>query len=148
MVNYSFGLEQGLVSTKYFELNALGDLRAGTIYDDASLGLMIRTGFMSGYFKQLTTIKNAAKNKFQLFAFAKGKTKFVGYNATMEGGLFSKSVHTLPASSITPYVLQGTWGVVLAYKRFSVEYTKVYISPEFLNGRYHGWGHCNMTICF
>ncbi|HWY11058.1 MAG TPA: lipid A deacylase LpxR family protein [Bacteroidia bacterium] len=148
MVNYSFALEQGLVSTKYFELNALGDLRAGTIYDDASLGLMIRTGFMAGYFKQLTTIKNAAKNKFQLYAFAKGKTKFVGYNATMEGGLFSKSIHTLPPSSITPYVLQGTWGVVLAYKRFSVEYTKVYISPEFLNGRYHGWGHCNITICF
>jgi hypothetical protein len=148
IVNYSAGIEQGFITSNYFEAIALGDLRAGTIYDDASLGLMFRTGFMASYFKQLGIIKNAKKNKLQLYLFAKGKTKFVGYNATMQGGLFSKDIHTLPDASITRYVLQGTYGIVFAYKRFSMEYTKVYESPEFLNGRYHGYGHCNLTFCF
>lgn len=148
MVNYSFVLEQGLFTSNYFEAMALGDLRVGTVYDDASLGLMIRTGFMAGYFKQLNTIKNATKNKFQCYMFAKGKAKVVGYNAAMQGGLFSDDIHTLPSSSITRYVFSGTYGIVLAYKRFSVEYTKIFISPEFLRGRDHGWGHCNLTLCF
>jgi hypothetical protein len=147
-VNYSLGLEQGLINTKFFDLNALGDLRAGTIYNDLSLGLIVRTGFMADYFKQLVVIKNATKNKFQCYVFAKGKAKLVGYNAVMQGGFFSDDIHTLPASSITRYVFTGTAGIVIAYKRVSIEYTKIYSSPEFLNGRYHGWGHCNLTICF
>lgn len=148
ILNYSLGLEQGLFSSNYFEAIASGDLRAGTIYDDVSLSLMVRGGFMAGYFKQLGIIRNATKNKFQFYAFAKAKTKFVGYNAPMQGGLFDKDIHSLPASSINRYVLQGTYGIVIAYKRFSAEYTKVYQSPEFVRGRYHGWGHCNITICF
>jgi lipid A 3-O-deacylase len=147
-VNYALGLEQGLVNTKFFDLNALGDLRLGTVYNDLSLGLMVRTGFMANYFGQLVVIKNAAKHKFQCYVFAKGKAKLVGYNAVMQGGFFSEDIHTLPASSITRYVLTGTYGIVIAYKRVSVEYTKVYSSPEFLNGRYYGWGHCNLTVCF
>jgi len=147
-INYSVGIEQGLISSNYFEMNALGDLRVGTVYDDASLGLMIRTGFMAGYFKQLGVIKNAKRNKFQCYLFAKGKTKFVAYNAVMQGGFFNDDIHTLPASSITRYVFSGAGGIVIAYKRVSIEYGKVYLSPEFLNGRYHGWGHCNLTVCF
>lgn len=147
-LNYSLAMEQGIVTTKFFELTALGDLRAGTVYNDASLGLMVRAGSMAGYFKQLGVIKNAKQNKFQWYLFAKGKTRFVGYNATMQGGFFNDDIHTLPSSSVTRYVFSGTGGIVIAYKRVSIEYTKVYLSPEFLNGRYHGWGHCNITFCF
>lgn len=153
IVNYTLGLEQGLFTSRYFEAMASGDLRAGTIYDDISLGIMIRGGFMAGYFKQLGIIKNAPdsyrdKNKFQLYGFAKAKTRFVGYNATIQGGLFDKDIHSLPASSINRYVLQGTYGIVIAYKRFSAEYTKIIQTPEFVRGRDHGWGHCNLTFCF
>ena len=147
-VNYSVGLEQGLVSSKFFELNALGDLRVGTIYNDAGLGLMVRIGFMANYFGQLVVVKNATRNKFQCYVFAKGKAKLVGYNATMQGGFFSDDIHTLPSSSVSRYVLIGSGGIVIAYKRVSIEYTKFYSGPEFLNGRYHGWGHCNLTFCF
>ena len=148
IVNYTLGLEQGLFTSKYFEAMALGDLRAGTIYDDISLGIMIRGGLMAGYFKQLGIIRNATKNKFQLYGFAKAKTRFVGYNAPMQGGLFDRDIHSLPAASINRYVLQGTYGIVFAYKRFSAEYTKIIQSPEFTRGRSHGWGHCNLTFCF
>jgi hypothetical protein len=148
ILTYNLGIEQGLFTSKYFEAMALGDLRIGTIYDDVSLGLMLRTGFMADYFSQLGIIKNATKNKFQLYIFAKGKTTFVGYNATIQGGLFDKDIHSLPASSINRYVLQGTYGIVLAYKRFSDEYTKIVQTPEFVMGRDHGWGHCNLTFCF
>lgn len=148
IVTYNLGIEQGLFTSKYFEAMALGDLRAGTIYDDASLGLMVRSGFMAGYFKQLGIIKNATKNKLQLYVFAKGKTKFVGYNAVLQGGLFGNDIHSLPDASINRYLFQGTYGIVFAYKRFSAEYTKVFQSPEFLKGRNHGWGHCNLTFCF
>jgi lipid A 3-O-deacylase len=147
-VNYSLGLEQGLVTTRFFELTASGDLRAGTIYNDISLGVMTRVGFMAGYFKQLGIVKRPKQNKFQCYLIARGKAKFVAYNATMQGGFFSEDIHTLSYSSVMPYIFSGSAGIVIAFKSVSIEYTKFYLSPEFLNGRYHGWGHCNLTVCF
>jgi lipid A 3-O-deacylase len=148
ILNYSLGIEQGLFSLKYLDMLASADLRAGTIYDDISFGLMARVGFMADYFSQLGIRKHAVKNKFQCYLFARGKTRFVGYNALVQGGLFDSDIHSLPDRLIMRYVFTGSTGIVIAYKRVSVEYTKVYSSPEFLNGKYHGWGHCNFTFCF
>lgn len=148
ILNYSVGLEQGLYTSKHFEAIAVSDVRAGTIYDDVSAGFLLRTGFMAGYFKQLGIVKNAKEHKFQLYAFAKGKTKAVAYNATLQGGIFGKDIHTLPSSSVSRIVFQGSYGLVFAYKRFSAEYTKLWQSAEFNKGRYHGWGHCALTFCF
>jgi hypothetical protein len=148
IINYSVNFEQGIFSKKHLELAVSADARAGTLYDDISAGLLLRTGFMNSYFDHYGVIKNSEKNKFQLYLLLRGKIKFVGYNATMQGGLFSKDIHALPDRSINRYVLHGAAGVVLAYKRVSLEYTKIYISPEFLKGRYHGWGHCNLTLAF
>ena len=147
-LNYGIGLEKGIVNKKYFETILNSYARLGTAYNDVSLGIMVRGGFMAGYFKQLGIIKNAVTNKLQLYAFAKGKVRAVAYNAPMQGGMMSPNIHALPYSSVKPLVLQGTYGIVFAYKRISAEYTKVYQSTEFLNGRDHGWGHCNITFCF
>lgn len=150
IVNYSAFIEQNFFSGKYFQFIGLGDARLGTIYNDVSGGLMFRAGIMNSYFQNLGVTKNTHVNKFQFYLTAKGKVKLVGYNATIQGGMFTRNMDDLVISSDqverAVYLFYGS--AVLAYKRVSIEYARVFITKEFHRGIEHGWGKCNITVCF
>ena len=113
------------------------------------MGLFTRIGFFSPYFNDLGLQKNAVKNKFKLYGVFKLNSKLVGYNATLQGGLFNtKSVLTVSENRINRLVIEGLAGVVVAYKRVSLEYSKTLLTPEFDGGLFHGWGKCIITVCF
>lgn len=148
ILNYTAVYEKGLLNKNYIMAIGFTQGRFGTLYTDASIGTLLMVGFMNNYFSSLGITKQANTKKLQLYGFAKASGKVVGYNATMQGGLFSKSTYTLPASSVNRLVGQAFLGVVVAYKRFQLEYTKAYLSQEYSNGITHGWGHCNISFCF
>ncbi len=151
LLNYYLQYEKGLFARKKMEVIATAGARAGTVYDDANAGILVRTGLMPSYFEHLGLQYTAKtdKNKFQCYVFGKGDVKAVVYNAMLQGGMFNKtSVYVLPSKDISRVVYAATGGIVVAYKRFSLEYTKVYISKEFKGGLSHGWGHCAITIAF
>lgn len=149
ILNYKAQYEKGLIKNKYLEFIALGEGRLGTLYTDVSMGAMIRTGFMNSYFMNIGITKSKSLQKFQCYVFAKGNVKAVAYNGTMQGGVFNRhSVYTISDGDVERIVGLGFAGIVIAYKQFSMEYTKARISPEFNGGLKHGWGHCNISICF
>ena len=149
VLNYDVFIEKGLVNKKHFEITGIGELRVGTLYDDIGIGSMIRVGWMQPYFSNLGLTRNKQARKFQCYIYAKGKIKAVGYNASMQGGMINhNSVYTIPASDIYRDVESVYFGMVIAYKRLSLEYSKVYISPEFKGGLCHGWGRVGINVCF
>lgn len=148
IVNYTLQYEKGLIMKRYIEMIGTTEARIGTLYDDACIGGFFRLGRMHNYFLNPGTTTFPGYKKFQFYGFLRGKIKVVGYNATMQGGIFSKSINTISSNNIERVVASGSFGVVIAYKRVSLEYTKWYISPEFRHGLSHGWGHCNISVCF
>jgi hypothetical protein len=148
IINYNVIYEKGLITKKYAELIWFGGLRAGTLYNDASGGIYFRLGLMNSYFNHFGIIKNAKKNKVQLYLTARAQAKLVAYNATLQGGLFSTSIYEMNGSAVERKVFSVSSGVVLAYKRLSLEYSNYYITKEFNRGIDHGWGNCNITVCF
>ena len=148
IVNYTIQYEKGFIHQEYLTLTGFIQGRIGTLYTDASVGTLLRVGWMNNYFANMGISKQEESRVWQCYGFVRGTGKAVVYNATMQGGLFSESIYTLPASSIKRAVAQGSCGVVLSYKRIQLEYTKAYISPEYKNGLSHGWGHCNISFCF
>ncbi len=149
IINYSAFIEQNIYSNNYFEFIGLGDVRIGTLYDDVSGGLMFRMGIMNSYFKNLGVVKNVHPKKFQFYLTAKGKIKLVGYNAVMEGGMFSQNNDLVVSSNDVERLVYSFYGgAVLAYKRVSIEYARVFITKEFNRGIEHGWGKCSITVCF
>lgn len=149
VLNYDLFLEKGLISTKFFEMTGIAEARAGTLYDDFSLGSMIRFGWMQPYFSNLGTTRDKGARKFQFYLFAKGKIKAVGYNATMQGGVINRnSVYTIPADDIERFVGIVYYGIVIAYKRVSLEQSIASITPEFKGGLSHGWGRFGISVCF
>ena len=149
VINYELFLEKGIVNTKHFEITGFTEVRAGTLYDDIAAGSMIRVGWMQPYFNNLGTTRQKNARKFQCYFYARGKIKAVGYNATMQGGVINhNSVYTIPAGDIYRDVESVYFGLMMAYKRLSLEYSKAYISPEFKNGLCHGWGRVGINVCF
>lgn len=149
VVNYTLQYEKGFLMRKHVEFIGMMEARAGTLYDDVSMGGTLRIGKMHGYFDNLGLSKDGSHNKFQCYIFLREKVKAVGYNATMQGGAFNKSsVYTLRVGEISRVVGTAYVGIVIAYKRVSIEYTKAYITQEFISGLSHGWGHCNISVCF
>lgn len=148
IVNYTVQFEKGLLNKEHINLTGFVQGRMGTLYTDASVGTMLRLGWLNDYFSNLGIFQQGNSRKFQCYGFAKGTAKGVGYNATMQGGIFSESIYTVSASSVERLVAQGSYGIVIAYKQLQLEYTKAHISPEYKNGLSHGWGHCNVSFCF
>lgn len=149
VINYDLQYEKGFLVAKHMEFIGTMGLRAGTLYDDINMGSTLRIGLMQPYFDNLGMTKSAGSRKFQCYVFLSGNVRAVQYNATMQGGVFEKnSVYTIRVSDINRIVGRGEAGIVIAYNRFSVEYSKVHISPEFYGGLWHGWGHVVLTYCF
>jgi len=151
VINYRATFEKGFINTEHFELMGSVTARLGTLYTDAGLGLNLRAGIFSGYFNNLGLENNPAarKNKFKIYIFARANARAVGYNATLQGGLINKSsVYTLPAGDIRRFVAEARGGIVVAYKRLGLEYSRAYITPEFARGVDHGWGRVAVNVCF
>jgi len=149
VINYNAQFEKGFYIKKNIELIGFIDGRAGTLYDDVGIGGIVRSGWLEPYFKNSGLTRQKDRKKIQCYAFAKGKIKAVAYNATLQGGVFNrKSIYTIPSANVKRLVAIGYIGIVIAYKRVSLEYSKAYLSPEFTNGLTHGWGHCSITFCF
>jgi lipid A 3-O-deacylase len=148
IINYTTQFEKGIFNLGFLECYGGIGFRAGTLYTDANAELNFRLGKMNSYFDNLGVVKNATKNKFQVYGIGRISSKLVGYNGTLQGGLFTKSKHTFNESFIQRDVHRLFYGIVVAYNRFSVEYSKIHLTKEFKGGIPHGWGHCNFTYCF
>lgn len=150
IINYGATFEKGIINARYFEFISSASVRLGTLYTDAGIGLNARLGLFTPYFNNLGLAKNThGKNRFKAYVFGRLNGKAVGYNATLQGGVFNtNSVYTIPPGHVTRLVGDAWYGIVLAYKRVSIEYTKAFVTPEFKNGLDHGWGRCVITVCF
>ncbi|MBC7411873.1 MAG: lipid A deacylase LpxR family protein, partial [Bacteroidia bacterium] len=148
-INYRAKLEKGILVTKHLEFMLNSTARVGSLYTDIGVGAHARVGVFNSYFANLGLQKHTVKNKFKIYLTTKLNTTLVGYNATMQGGLFnSKSILEVPTTNINRNVHAAYLGITVGYKRFSLEYNRTFITPEFKGGLYHGWGGLTINVCF
>lgn len=143
MLNYKVRYEKALYSDTAVDVDAVEQVNAGTVYDNALAGITLHLGKMQSYF--LTDHKSS----FQLYAVVQGWVEGVAYNGTMQGDLFThNSIYTLSYKQISPLVFCDSYGVCLSRKKISITYSVTHISNEIITGNYHGWGHIDITIYF
>jgi lipid A 3-O-deacylase len=147
ILNYAALFEKGLLNGQNFEVIFYADGRAGTLYTDIASGLNMRLGVLRPYFRQFE-VANSALGKLQFYLGAKGQVKLVGYNGTLQGGPFSNSKFELDHQAVERKVFMAFFSAAMAYKRISLEFSRVFITKEFQNGQEHGWGRCNLFLSF
>lgn len=136
-LNYEIAHEKQLVKFRnlmYFNSNA--KLRLGTVNTNISGGFTAAFGKVNSPFASLAT-----NNRFEIYAYFQPMVTLIGYDATLQGGLFNqRSPYTIADSAINRLTLQQNYGVVLQFKHLYFEYSRAEITKEFRTGQYHKWG--------
>jgi len=152
ILNYNLTYEKGLISSRWVELNANATGALGTLYTNMGAGFQFRAGLINPYFGSYGSSNTEAKktkgySKFQVYLFTTSLGRLVGYDATLEGGLFNKSsIYTLTRKEVSPLTYQGSLGITLAYEGFKIDFEQFLLSPEFHGCAWHKWGHIGLTI--
>ena len=142
-LDYKLRYEKALLSDTSIDIIAIGQINAGTVYNNALVGITLHLGKMKSYFLVNHT------SVFQLYSTVKAWAEVVGYDGTMEGALFThNSINTLGAKEMNRIVYGDSYGLCLSGRKMSAEYSVTLITNEIITGTYHGWGHIALTYYF
>lgn len=154
LLNYLVSYDKGLVSNRYLELNLTGTGILGTVNTEATGGFYFRFGMINPYFRNLGLNKRSVNRRSgmrntQCYMFYSATGTAVGYDATLQGGLFNRtSPYTIPADSLSRFRFNGTGGLVLSYGGAQLDVEQHVISPEFKGGLWHLWISIGLTFGF
>ncbi len=141
ILNYQLHYERKLLGIeKFFLLNVDGAAKIGTLTDNVSIG----TNAIVGYFNDPFSDNGSAK--MQVYIYDKPSYSIVGFDATLQGGLFSKSPYTIPTSDISSLVFCNRFGAVFSYKSIMLEYFQTYIGKEIETAKDHKWGGIQLAF--
>jgi lipid A 3-O-deacylase len=137
ILNYDISHEKELYRIKdFFALNSNAKLRLGTLNTNLCGGLTTTFGKLNSAF-----ISPKNKNDFKIYGYWQGLITAVGYDASLQGGLFNqKSPYVISNQNIERLTFQQNFGLVLHYKTMYLEYSRSHLSKEFETGRTHKWG--------
>ena len=145
LLNYQLNYEKKLFNTgNHILLNTAAEARLGTVHDRVSGGI----NFMAGHFnnRYTTAVK---RNKTEYYLFGQSRINFIGYDATMQGGLFNrKSPYTISSGDVERITFQADGGIVVNFKKLFFSYTQSFLTKEFRTGRYHRWGGISFGFSF
>ena len=147
MINYELHHERQLLYVpNIISLNTNSQLRLGTLSDKLMTGFTFTMGKFDSPFK--TANHNSSRN-FQFYLYSQSLAAVVGYDATMQGGIFNRnSPYTLKASEMNRFTFQTNYGVVVSFWKIYAEYYRSYLSREFKTGRKHSWGGVKIGLAF
>lgn len=137
ILNYEISHEKQLYRlNNLFSLNSNAKLRLGTMNTNISGGLTTTFGK-----KNSPIISQKNKNNFQIYGYWQGLVTAVGYDASLQGGLFNQnSPYVITNENMKRFTFQNNFGIILHSKTFYLEYYRSWLSKEFKAGRKHEWG--------
>lgn len=146
-INYELRHERQLVKVpRVLSIHSNAQLRVGTLSDKAQAGFTLTLGKFDS---PLTSAKRSSERNFQFYLYSQSLGAVVGYDATLQGGLFNRnSPYTLKASELKRFTFQNNYGIVVSFWKIYAEYYRTYLSQEFKSGREHSWGGVKLGVAF
>ena len=138
IINYQLNYEKQIVSAgNNFLLNTTAEARLGTLNNKLSGGF----NFMAGRFNKRFLPTGNEKRKAEYYFYSQGRINFIGYDAGMQGGLFTrKNPYTITGGDINRVTFQADAGIIVNFKKLYLSYTQSILTKEFRTGKYHRWG--------
>ena len=137
VINYELTYEKQLLRFHdFFTVQTTVTARLGTLFTNASAGLNATLGIINSPF---TSVKK--NNKLQLYLYTQPLVNVIGYDATLQGGLFNReSIYTINNDDIERVTFQNNYGMVLQYRWLYLEYSRTILTREISNNYSHKWG--------
>jgi len=145
VLNYEISYEKQLIRAgNHFSLQSNSTARVGTLFTNAAVGFNTTLGLINCPF----SAKNI-KKKFQFYAYSQVLGNLIGYDATLQGGLFKKSSpYTIPSAEISRFTGQFNYGLILKTKTLYFEYSRTVLTREFDTGTSTKWGGIRIGFTF
>ena len=142
ILNYQVNYEKQLVAAAgNFLLNGTGELRVGTLDDRLSGGI----NFMAGNFNDPFASTALHKKKIAYYFYSQSRLHIVGYDASMQGGLFNRyNPYIISVKDIERFVFQADAGITVSFQKLFLSYSQSFITREFESGKQHRWGGINI----
>ncbi len=136
ILNYEAGVDREIFRAGRTLLITGGGLaRAGTYNTALTAGPTVTVGRVGTPF----SAPQSAKRAFYLYA--KPQVNLVGYDATLQGGLFNRSSpYVISDADVSRVVYRQQVGLVYRTGSVLIEYYRSFASPEFRGGRAHRSG--------
>jgi lipid A 3-O-deacylase len=147
VLNYQLNYEKELIHhSNAFSLAGFGSARLGTLGTKATIGLTMTAG---NFYSAFTNTVALRVKKVQWYIYDQPLVNAVGYDATLQGGVFNhSSPYTIAASDINRLTFQNKFGVVLILKRLYLEYFQTSLTEEFRTSVYHRTGGIQVGFGF
>jgi lipid A 3-O-deacylase len=147
VVNYQVNFEKELFSSpRYFSFSTYSSARVGTLSDKLNTGFTVMIGNFLSPFRNNPP---ASRKKFQWWVYEQPLVNFVGYDATLQGGVFDHtSPYTISTADVERVVFQHRYGLVLVFKSLYLEYYQTANTIEFKTSVYHHTGGLQIGFGF
>ncbi|HLX91758.1 MAG TPA: lipid A deacylase LpxR family protein [Puia sp.] len=145
VLNYQVNFEKEFFAKgQWLSLSSYNGARLGTLSDKMSAGFEIIAGHFNSPYIRASTPK-----KIQWYVYEQPVLNLVGYDATLQGGLFNhSSPYTIAASQVEHLVFQHRFGLVFLLKRLYLEYYQTGNTIEFKTSVYHRTGGLQVGFGF
>ncbi len=145
VLNYEVGYEKQLINYKNLvSLQATANAKVGTLFTNGSLGLNTTVGIINSPFTS-----TSERNGFKIYAYANPIISVIGYDATLQGGVFNnKSPYTIASSDVERFTGQFKYGIVIKTKTLFFEYSQAIITKEYVTGSSYKWGGIKVGFTF
>jgi hypothetical protein len=145
VINYEIGYEKQLFRyTNLVAFQAISNLKIGTLFTNASVGFNSVIGIIDTPFSVIENTKH-----FKLYAYIQPMATVVGYDATLQGGVFNnKSPYTITSNNVERLTAQYNYGLVLKTKTLYFEYSRSAITREFKTGSSAKYGGVKIGFTF
>ena len=146
ILNYQVNYEKQLWSLpRHLSFAAYASARAGTLNTQLAVGFHV----MAGNFISPFTVQKPARKKWQYYLYYEPTGHAVGYDATLQGGLFNRSSpYTIANRDINRLIFQNKFGLVLMVKGIYLEYFQTTNTPEFSTSVFHRTGGIQLSFGF
>jgi hypothetical protein len=142
ILNYELNYERALFMRKYLLLSGTGMLRGGTYSIKAALGGVL----MAGWFENPFTSAGPGK-RGQAYLYVHPQVDIVGYDATLQGGLFTdNSPYTIAGKDVSRAVFRFDGGLRVGCRGIWLSAYARYLGKEFATGLDHATGGLELAL--
>lgn len=154
IIDYKYQIQKLLWETKIFESYLSAGAQIGTLRDNIHWGLGGRLGKFIPFYQDISIYKKnriapTFERKLRFSIIADIQTQFIGYDATLQGGVTNKtSIYVIPSDDINRFVMEGFIGANVSYGRFNLDFIQYWKSKEFKTGKDHKYVSVRLNIAF
>ncbi len=141
--NYRLSFEKQLLTYReLFTLQGLSSVQLGTLFTNASLGFNTTIGIVNSPFTN-------PKKGLALYLYSQPIVSVVGYDATLQGGVFNhRSPYTIPNSDKERFTAQLEYGLILQTRTLYIEFSRSLITREIATLGSAAWGGMKFGFTF